>query len=135
MVKEVSRNSALAGNCLRAFISGGLVCVVGQFLTNRFTTMGASATDAGMYTAVTLIFIGILMTGLGIYDKIGKHAGAGFIVPITGFANAIAAPAIEFKREGYVLGVGAKMFIVAGPVIVYGVLSSVFVGLLYFFMR
>ena len=135
MVKEVSPNSRIVGNCARAFVSGGFICVVGQGLSDWFMRMGAAKDDAGTYTAVTLIFFGALLTGLGIYDKIGKFAGAGTFVPITGFANAVAAPAIEFKREGHVLGIGAKMFVVAGPVIVFGVLTSVVVGIFYYFMK
>lgn len=135
MVDEVSPKSHLLSDCIRAFMSGGFICVVGQFLHNSFMALGASQDDAGMYMAVLLIFLGALLTGIGVYDKIGLFAGAGSIVPITGFANSVAAPAIEFKKEGYVLGVGAKMFVVAGPVIVYGTLTSVLVGILYYFMR
>ena len=135
MVKEVSPNSALFTNCAKAFAVGGGICVLGQALMNWFMAMNASQEDAGMYTSVALIFLGVLLTGLGVYDKIGKFAGAGSIVPITGFANAVAAPAIEFKREGHVMGIGAKMFVVAGPVIVFGLLSSVLIGFVYYVLR
>jgi len=135
MVKEASPNSKLASNCIKAFVVGGGISVVGQLLISVFTNLGASADDAASYTAITLIFSGVLLTGLGIYDKAGKFAGAGTIVPITGFANAVAAPAIEHKREGYILGVASKMFVVAGPVIVYGVLASIICGALYYVFR
>ncbi|MDR1065861.1 MAG: stage V sporulation protein AC [Clostridiales bacterium] len=132
MVKEVSPNSAVVKNCVKAFFSGGLICCFGQFLTDVFGKIGASKDDAGMYTTAALIFLGVLLTGLGVYDKIGKHTGAGSVVPITGFANSMAAPAVEFKKEGMIMGIGAKMFLVAGPVIVYGLITSVAVGVLYY---
>ena len=132
MVKESSPNSHLLADCVKAFVVGGAICVVGQFLTGSFMNSGFAKTDASMYTSVILIFTAVLLTGIGVYDNIGKFAGAGSIVPITGFANAVAAPAIEFKREGYILGVGAKMFVVAGPVIVYGVAASIVCGAVYY---
>ncbi|MCL2617782.1 MAG: stage V sporulation protein AC [Defluviitaleaceae bacterium] len=132
MVKAASPDSRLALDCARAFVVGGAICTVGQFITNSFMSYGFVKTDASMYTAVILIFFGVLLTGIGVYDNLGKFAGAGSFVPITGFANAMAAPAIEYKREGYVLGVGAKMFIVAGPVIVYGIAASVVCGAVYY---
>ncbi len=135
MVKEASPNSHLIADCIKAFVVGGFICSIGQFLTSFFTNTGFSKDDAGMYTTIVLIFLGILLTGIGVYDKIGKFAGAGSIVPITGFANSVAAPAIEFKKEGFILGVGAKMFIVAGPVIVYGVITSIAVGIIYYVMK
>ena len=135
MVKEASPDSHIATNCVKAFVVGGAICVVGQFLTSSFMNAGFAKTDASMYTSVILIFAAVLMTGIGVYDKLGKFAGAGSIVPITGFANAVAAPAVEFKREGYIMGVGAKMFTVAGPVIVYGVAASVICGAIYYFVR
>ncbi len=135
LVKEVSPNSALLMNCIKAFITGGLICVGGQWLNTFFTNMGASKDDAGMYVSVTIIFIAVVLTGIGVFDKIGKFCGAGTVVPITGFANSVAAPAIEFKKEGMILGIGAKMFLVAGPVIVYGLLSSVLVGIIYYFVK
>jgi len=135
MVKEASPSSHLAANCAKAFAVGGAICVVGQFIITGFMNAGFAKTEASMYTSVILIFAAVLLTGLGVYDNLGKLAGAGSIVPITGFANAVAAPAIEFKREGYVLGVGAKMFVVAGPVIVYGVATSIICGAVYYLVR
>lgn len=135
MVDEVSPNSRVFSNCLRAFAVGGLICVLGQLICNAWTARGFALDDARLLTSVSLIFLSVLLTGLGWYEKIGQHAGAGSIVPITGFANSIAAPAIEFKKEGLVLGVGAKMFVIAGPVIVYGTFTSVLVGLAYYFFK
>lgn len=135
MVKEVSPNSKVLINCARAFVAGGFICVLGQLITNLLTARGMVLDDARLLTSVCLVFISILCTGLGWYEKMGKHAGAGTVVPITGFANSIAAPAIEYKKEGLILGVGAKMFIIAGPVIVYGTIASVLVGLVYYFFK
>lgn len=135
LVDEVSPNSNLTVNIIKAFVVGGLISCLGQFIVDSFLSMNYPKDDAGMYCSIILIFLGVLLTGLGIYNKIGKFAGAGSIVPITGFANSVAAPAIEFKKEGYVLGVGAKMFIVAGPVILYGTLSSIFSGLVYYYLK
>ena len=122
-------------NCFRAFFVGGLICCVGQFfreiLENAFSLYGD---DLAAATSMALIFLGTLLTGLGVYDRIGRYAGAGSIVPITGFANSVASPAMEFKTEGYVYGLAAKMFIVAGPIIVYGVLAGTLVGLVYLFL-
>ena len=122
-------------NCLRAFGVGGLICTFGQFL--RYILEGAF----GLYgdqlagaVSVVLIFMGCLLTGLGVYDRIGRNAGAGSIVPITGFANSVCSPAMEFKTEGYIYGLAAKMFVVAGPIIVYGVLSGTLVGIIYLFL-
>ena len=135
MVEKSSPNTNLGLNCLNAFWTGGLICVIGQFITNSFLNFGFDLEIARTITSVILIFIGILLTGLGVYDEIGKVAGAGSIVPITGFANSVAAPALEFKREGFIFGVGAKMFIIAGPVIVYSTLTSVIVGIFYYFSK
>ncbi|MDR3239972.1 MAG: stage V sporulation protein AC [Clostridiales bacterium] len=135
LVEEISPNSRLWVDCLKAFVTGGLICCVGQWLNNLLIAARVSKDAAGTYTGVILIFCGVLLTGLGYYDKLGKYAGAGTVVPITGFANSVAAPAIEFKKEGFVLGMAAKMFLVAGPVIVYGALASVLVGLFYYFSR
>lgn len=135
MVKEVSPNSKIYSNCLKAFITGGLICIIGQIITN-VTKQYISDTDTvALVTSVILIFISVLLTGMGLYSKMGKFCGAGTIVPITGFANSVASPALEFKKEGFILGLGAKMFIVAGPVIVYGVLTSMLVGLVYFILK
>ena len=135
LVNEKSPNSKLLGNCIRAFVVGGLICVLGQLIFMFLQSHQIPHEEARMYTAYVLIAAAILLTGFGWYDKIGEHAGAGSFVPITGFANAIAAPAIEHKKEGLVLGVGAKMFIIAGPVILYGTLTSIVVGLVYYFVQ
>lgn len=135
LVKEASPKSAVVINSAKAFLVGGAICAVGQVLYNRFEEAGFSRENAGILVAGILIVAAILLTALRVYDKIAKFAGAGTIVPITGFANAIAAPAIEHKNEGLVLGVGAKMFIIAGPVIVYGTVASVIVGIVYYFVR
>jgi len=118
---------------LNAFLVGGFVCTIGQFIRYGFILLcGLSGDELAMATSMVLIFIGVLLTGIGVYDNIGKHAGGGSIVPITGFANSVASPAMEFAREGYIYGMAAKMFIVAGPIIVYGVTGSVAVGLIYY---
>ncbi len=133
LVDEVSPNSTIFKNCLYAFFVGGFICAVGQFIQNTLINYGVDEKISGTYTSVILISIGVLLTGLGIYEKIGKRAGAGSIVPITGFANSVASPAMEFKKEGWIAGVGAKMFVIAGPVILYGTLSSIVVGIFYYF--
>jgi len=133
MVQKASPNSRLGVNCLRAFMVGGLICTFGQLLHNLFMGLGATNDQAGGFVAMSLIFLAVLLTGLGKYDDLATFAGAGSAVPITGFANAMAAPAIEFKKEGFILGVGAKMFLIAGPVIVYGTMASMVVGAFYFF--
>jgi stage V sporulation protein AC len=125
-------NSNLLVNIVKAFIVGGAICVIGQLILDFFVSKGLDKDTAGSFTSMSLIFIGIFLTAINVYNKIGKFAGAGSIVPITGFANSIASPAIEFKSEGYVLGVGAKLFLIAGPVLVYGITSSIVVGLIYF---
>ena len=122
-------------NCLRAYIVGGLICCIGQFLRIEFEALfGLSGDELAAAVSMALIFLGCLLTGLGVYDRIGKAAGAGSIVPITGFANSVASPALEFKSEGLVTGLAAKMFTVAGPIIVYGVVSGAAVGLIYYFL-
>jgi len=131
LVKELSPNSPIRKDCLWAFLIGGIICTVGQLFLNLYTYLGLEKTDAGTATSMSLIVISALLTGLSVYDDIAKHAGAGTLVPITGFANAVVSPAIEFKTEGFILGVGAKMFTIAGPVIVYGVSASVVYGLIY----
>ena len=132
LVKKLTPNSNYTQGYVRAFWVGGLICVIGQLISIAGEKwLGMTEASASMLTSVALIFLGTTLTGLGIYDDIGRYAGAGSIVPITGFANSIASPAIEFKREGLVLGVGAKLFAVAGPVLVYGIVSSVVVGLIY----
>lgn len=135
MVSTKSPKSNLLKDCLMAFIVGGIICDVGQLFSNILASTGLPKDDVSAYTSIIMVFLGSFLTGLGIYDDIGKVGGAGSIVPITGFANSIVSPAMEFKREGYVLGVGAKMFIIAGPVLVYGITSSAILGLIYYFIR
>ncbi|GAA0747779.1 stage V sporulation protein AC [Clostridium oceanicum] len=131
---KVEPKPNLLKHCINAFIVGGLICDVGQFINNYLLTLGVSKEDVAIWVPIIMIFIGALLTGLGIYDRIAKFAGAGTVVPITGFANSIVSPAMEFKKEGYIFGVGAKMFVIAGPVLVYGISSSVILGLIYFVM-
>ncbi|MGH4119852.1 stage V sporulation protein AC [Clostridium sp.] len=125
----------LVMHCFNAFWVGGTICVIGQFVSDIFASMGVPKDELGTYVSIVMIFLGAILTGIGIYDKLGDFAGAGSVVPITGFANSIVAPAMEFKKEGFVFGVAAKMFIIAGPVLVYGIGSSVIVGILYYFFR
>lgn len=127
--------SPLLTDCLKAFLIGGSICVLGQLIIFGGEALGLHARNASLLCTIALIFLSVTLTGLGLYDKIAKHAGAGTLVPITGFANAIAAPAIEFKTEGFVLGLSAKMFTIAGPVIVYGVAASILYGVIYWVMR
>ena len=131
LVKQVSPNSPIGKDCFHAFWIGGLICVLGQLLINGYSALGLDKTQASTAASMTLVALSALLTGLSLYDDIAKHAGAGTLVPITGFANAVAAPAVEFKTEGFILGVGAKMFTIAGPVIVYGVSASVVYGFIY----
>ena len=118
-------------NCLKAFAVGGGICVLGQALKNLYLALGAGEEPSGLLTSVSLIFLSALLTGLGLYDDLAKHGGAGTLVPITGFANAVAAPAIEFKTEGWVTGLAVKTFTIAGPVIVWGTLAAVLYGVIY----
>lgn len=134
LVQQYTPKPTIAKNIVMAFVVGGIICAIGQVVINFFVTVGLTRVEASTMATATMIFLGALLTGLGIYDEIGKVGGAGSIVPVTGFANSIVAPAMEFKREGYVLGVGAKLFTVAGPVLVYGITTSVVVGLIYFIM-
>ena len=131
LVDEMSPKSPMWRDCLNAFWIGGLICTLGQLLQNGYMALGLEKTDASTAVSMTLVALSALLTGLSLYDDIAKHAGAGTLVPITGFANSIAAPAIEFRTEGFILGVGAKMFTIAGPVIVYGVSASVVYGVIY----
>lgn len=135
MVKKASPNSPILGNCLKAFVSGGIICVLGQLLLNFYTGKELSEEEAAMAVSISLIGLSAVLTALGWYEKLGKFCGAGTVVPITGFANSVVSPAIEFKKEGMVMGMAAKMFIVAGPVIVYGTLTSMLVGLVYYFVK
>ena len=131
LVKKMSPNSPIWKDCLNAFLIGGGICVLGQLLVNWYGSLGLSETDAGTAASMSLVALSALLTGLSLYDNMAKFAGAGTLVPITGFANAIAAPAVEFKTEGMILGTAAKMFTIAGPVIVYGVSASVVYGVIY----
>ena len=131
LIKELSPKSPIWRDCLKAFLIGGLICCLGQALLNLYSALGLSKEGAAIAECITLVGLSALLTGLSLYDNIAKHGGAGTLVPITGFANAVSAPAVEFKTEGFVLGVGAKMFTIAGPVIVYGVSASVVYGFIY----
>ena len=123
--------SHMGQNMLRAFVVGGAICTLGQGLTAAYTALGLDGETAGTACSVTLIFLGVLLTGLGVYDRLAKFAGAGTLVPITGFANAMASPALEFKTEGKITGTAAKMFVIAGPVIVFGVSAGAACGLFF----
>ena len=131
LVQKLSPNSPMWKDCIWAFVVGGLICTLGQLIMNGYLALGMVKDNASTATSMTLVALSALFTGLSLYDNLAKHAGAGTLVPITGFANSVAAPAVEFKTEGFILGVGAKMFTIAGPVIVYGVAASVVYGLIY----
>jgi len=135
MVEKISPKSNLLRDCARAFWVGGVICTIGQLINNIIKSFGYNKDEASMLTTIVLVFLGILLTGLNIYSSLGKYAGAGSIVPITGFANSMVSPAIEYKKEGYVFGVGSRMFTIAGPVIVYGLTASVVVGIIHYFMK
>ncbi len=132
LAKKASPNSPWLKNLIWAFCVGGAICTLGQALTNLYLFLDIPKEIATAITSVSLIFLSALLTGLNIYDRIAKHAGAGTLVPITGFANAVVSPALEFKAEGLVLGLGAKMFVIAGPVLVYGITASILYGILAF---
>ena len=134
LVDRTVPKSPVLQNCVRAFLAGGTICMTGQILTDMFSFIGMATDDARCSASIALVFIGALLTALGLYDNIAKYAGAGTLVPITGFSNAVASPAMEFKSEGFVPGVGAKMFIIAGPVIVYGTVASVIYGAVRFIL-
>ena len=131
LVQDMAPASPMWKDCLNAFWIGGSICLLGQLLMNGYKALGLDETASGTAVSMTLVALSALLTGFSLYDNIAKYAGAGTLVPITGFANSIAAPAVEFKTEGFILGVGAKMFTIAGPVIVYGVSASVVYGLIY----
>jgi stage V sporulation protein AC len=134
-VDKKTPNSKLFRNIIRAFVVGGAICIIGQFFNNLYKAKGLDVEISSSLTAITMVFLGAFFTGLNIYDELGRFAGAGSIVPITGFANSIVSPAMEYKSEGYVLGIGSKMFLIAGPVIVYGLLVSVIAGVLHYFLK
>ena len=131
LVKAMAPKSPLLKDCIWAFVIGGAICALGQLFRTVYLALGLDQETAGCAVSMTLIALSALFTGLSLYDDLAKHAGAGTLVPITGFANAVAAPAVEFKTEGFILGTAAKMFTIAGPVIVYGVTASVVYGLVY----
>ncbi|MDD6682885.1 MAG: stage V sporulation protein AC [Clostridiales bacterium] len=136
LVKKITPKSKLAQGCLRAFWVGGSICTLGQALADiGISFLNLTASSASAFSSITLIFLTALLTGLGVFDRIARYAGAGTVVPITGFANAMVSPAMEFKPEGWVLGTGARLFTIAGPVLVYGISASVVVGILYYFIR
>ena len=132
MYKEASKGTKWWVTIPKAFVIGGLICMLGESLLNMYSAFGLSEKNSGMATSITLVFLSALLTAFGLYDRLAKHAGAGTLVPITGFANSVVAPAMEFKTEGFVLGLGAKIFIISGPVILYGILASVVYGLIYY---
>ena len=135
-VDDISPKPTYIKNYTLAFVVGGIISVIGQIINNSYIKFaGLDKMGAANATSITLIFIGAFLTGVGIYDIIGKRAGAGSIIPITGFANSIVSPAMEYKREGYVLGVGANLFKIAGPVLVYGIGSSILCGLIYYILK
>ena len=131
-IKKKSPDSTLLKDVFFAFVIGGIICIIGQLMSDGYKTLGLDKELSSTATSITLILASCILTGFGIYDKIAKVAGAGTIVPITGFANAVVSPAMEFKSEGLILGLAAKMFIIAGPVLVYGILASVLAGVWYF---
>lgn len=132
LIKQFSPGSSILKNSLLAFLFGGAICVIGQLLSLLYSYLGLDKKTAGTLVTVTLIFLAALLTALGIFDKIARHAGAGTLVPVTGFSNAVVSQAMDAKSEGYVLGVGAKIYTVAGPVILYGLLSGTVYGLIYY---
>jgi len=134
-VEKVSPKSKLLRNTIRAFVVGGFICIIGQMFNNLLKARGYGPDIVSTITPIIMVFLGAFFTGLNIYDELGRFAGAGSIVPITGFANSIVSPAMEYKSEGYVLGVGAKMFVIAGPVLVYGISVSVLAGIIYYIIK
>ncbi len=135
LVSRMTPHSRYLRGLFRAFWVGGTICCLGQAITLWAGKLNLGEVTAPMFTSGVLIFLGTTLTGIGVYDRIGKYAGAGSAIPITGFANSVAAPAIEFQREGAIMGVGAKLFTLAGPVLAYGITSSVLVGVIYWIMK
>ena len=135
-VKETAKKSPILKNCINAFLSGGTICVFGQLLFDLYSNItNYEKDDVGTLVTVTVIFISALLTGIGVFDNVAKFAGAGTLVPVTGFANSVVSPAIDTKAEGFILGVGAKIFTVAGPVILYGILSGTVYGIILWIMQ
>lgn len=135
MVKKASPNSPIILDCIKAFLIGGAICCFGQLLFYIFRKSGMSLDESRSLVSISLIIITAILTGIGVFDKIAKHAGAGTIVPITGFANSVVSPAVEFKSEGFIMGTGASIFKVAGPVILYGTTAASLYGLIYFIVE
>jgi stage V sporulation protein AC len=134
-VKQVTPAFSTVNNCVKAYVVGGFICVIGQGFTNFFLSRSGDMELAKAYTTIWLVFLAILLTGIGLYQKLAKFGGAGTLVPITGFANSVAAPAVEYKKEGQVFGIGCKVFTIAGPVILYGIFSSWLLGLIYYILK
>lgn len=134
-VKSVTPTHNLLANCIKAFITGGIICTIGQVIINTLMNMGLDKDTAALYNTMLLILISVILTCLNIYPSIAKWGGAGALVPITGFANGVCAPAMEFKREGWVFGVGARIFSIAGPVILYGIFTSWLLGVIYWIIQ
>lgn len=132
LISKKAQKSPIAKNILFAFVVGGLICMLGQFIFNQMINLGVDQEKSATITSISLIFIGAFLTSVNLYSRIGRFAGAGSTIPITGFSNSVVAPAIEFKSEGYILGLGANMFKVAGPVLVFGITSSALLGLVYY---
>lgn len=130
--QEQAPRTKKARNLFFAFLVGGIICTIGQVVLNLLLGAGMVREDASAVTTLVMIFLGAFLTGINVYDNIGKIGGAGAAIPVTGFANSIVSPAMEYKKEGYVMGVGAKMFLIAGPVLVYGIITSILAGILYF---
>jgi stage V sporulation protein AC len=134
-VKQTTPKFSMIKNLVKAYVVGGLICTLGQAFIAYYKYLGAEEELAKSYNTVTLVFLAILLTGLGFYQKLAKFAGAGTLVPITGFANSVAAPAVEYKKEGQVFGIGCKIFTIAGPVILYGIFSTWLLGLIYYILK
>jgi len=134
-VEENTPKNSIVKDTIQAFIVGGIICTIGQFFISYYQYLGAGEEAAKAYNSITLVFLSVLLTGLGIYPKLAKFGGAGTLVPITGFANSVAAPAVEYKKEGQVFGIGCKIFTIAGPVILYGIFSSWVLGLIYYILK
>lgn len=135
MANEASAPSKSWYNIPKAFLIGGLICIIGQIILDVFSTVGLDKDTAGSYTSITLVLFSAILTAVGLYPKVAKHGGAGTLVPITGFANAVVSPAIEFRAEGWILGVGTKIFAIAGPVILYGTAASIVYGIIYWSIK
>jgi len=134
-VKQVTPKFSILNNVIKAFVVGGLICTLGQALTKYYIFMGAGEETAKAYDSLSLVFLSVLFTGVGLYQKLAKFGGAGTLVPITGFANSVAAPAVEYKKEGQIFGIGCKIFTIAGPVILYGVFTTWVLGLIYYILK